>query len=414
MQTKITIRNEAQTCYIDIEGTIGVEREDAGSSGVATYEEFRREVERIAQVAAQRVVVNIRSTGGDVNDALLIYEALMGLEASVTTRCYGYTASAATIIAQAADEGCREISSNAMYLIHRSMCAIEGNTQALESRADLLKKTDERLAQLYALHSGGDAEEYARLMAENNGEGRWLTPQETVEWGLADRVIDSAAQGTEQQVELLQSLMPVASVAVATEADVVAEAVESGQTQQSGQSQQSGKGSSAKPKGGQRGTTQQSVKRMVQRLAGELLQYLFSRLASRWEQWVSKKQAQREEREQNAAAATSTEEGADAGADAGCGSAEMATIDAGCGTSESGAATLVESSAVASPQLPTAKVGLPTDEATAMRRSTIAFEQGQSRFTATTLKPVEDPLMGAPHALSNEKAYMDDVKAFSR
>ena len=414
MQTKITIRNEAQTCYIDIEGTIGVEREDAGSSGVATYEEFRREVERIAQVAAQRVVVNIRSTGGDVNDALLIYEALMGLEASVTTRCYGYTASAATIIAQAADEGCREISSNAMYLIHRSMCAIEGNTQALESRADLLKKTDERLAQLYALHSGGDAEEYARLMAENNGEGRWLTPQETVEWGLADRVIDSAAQGTEQQVELLQSLMPVASVAVATEADVVAEAVESGQTQQSGQSQQSGKGSSAKPKGGQRGTTQQSVKRMVQRLAGELLQYLFSRLASRWEQWVSKKQAQREEREQNAAAATSTEEGADAGADAGCGSAEMATIDAGCGTSESGAATLVESSAVASPQLPTAKVGLPTDEATAMRRSTIAFEQGQSRFTATTLKPVEAPLMGAPHALSNEKAYMDDVKAFSR
>ena len=108
MQTKITIRNEAQTCYIDIEGTIGVEREGTGpSSGVATYEEFRREVERIAQVAAQHVVVNIRSTGGDVNDALLIYEALMGLEAQVTTRCYGYTASAATIIAQAADEGCR-------------------------------------------------------------------------------------------------------------------------------------------------------------------------------------------------------------------------------------------------------------------------------------------------------------------
>ena len=57
MQTKITIRNEAQTCFIDIEGTIGVEREDSvGSSGVATYEAFRREVERITQVAAQHVV----------------------------------------------------------------------------------------------------------------------------------------------------------------------------------------------------------------------------------------------------------------------------------------------------------------------------------------------------------------------
>ena len=409
MQTKITIRNEAQTCYIDIEGTIGVEREDAGSSGVATYEEFRREVERIAQVAAQRVVVNIRSTGGDVNDALLIYEALMGLEASVTTRCYGYTASAATIIAQAADEGCREISSNAMYLIHRSMCAIEGNTQALESRADLLKKTDERLAQLYALHSGGDAEEYARLMAENNGEGRWLTPQETVEWGLADRVIDSAAQGTEQQVELLQSLMPVASVAVATEADVMAEAVESGQTQQSGQSQQSGKGSSAKPKGGQRGTTQQSVKRMVQRLAGELLQYLFSRLASRWEQWISKKQEQREERRQNATAGDDEATSKDAGTDAGLGVAESG----GATSAESATAASTEASATTS-QLPTAKAGLPIDDAGVAHRSAIAFEQGQRRFAATTLKSVEDPLMGAPHALSNEKAYMDDVKAFSR
>ena len=130
MQTKITIRNEAHTCYIDIEGTIGVPEQhqfENAASRIATFETFRREVARIAEVAASSVVVNIRSTGGDVNDALLIYEALQGLDARITTRCYGYTASAATIIAQAADEGCREISSNALYLIHNSTCAIEGN-----------------------------------------------------------------------------------------------------------------------------------------------------------------------------------------------------------------------------------------------------------------------------------------------
>ena len=102
MQTKITIRNEAQTCYIDIEGVIGVPEENQfenGASGVATFEAFRQEVERIKRVAATSVVVNIRSTGGDVNDALLIYEALQSLDARITTRCYGYTASAATIIA---------------------------------------------------------------------------------------------------------------------------------------------------------------------------------------------------------------------------------------------------------------------------------------------------------------------------
>lgn len=200
MQTKITIRNEAQTCYIDIEGTIGVKEKhqfENASTRVATFETFRREVARIAEVAATNVVVNIRSTGGDVNDALLIYDALKGLDAHITTRCYGYTASAATIIAQAADEGCREISSNAMYLIHRSTCSIEGNASSLESRVELLRKTDERLSALYAERSGGEVEFYANLMAENNGEGRWLTAEETVEAGLADHIIDTLMGGVQ-------------------------------------------------------------------------------------------------------------------------------------------------------------------------------------------------------------------------
>ena len=199
MQTKITIRNEAQTCYIDIEGTIGVPEKNQfenAASRVATFETFRKEVARIAEINATNVVVNIRSTGGDVNDALLIYDALQGLDARITTRCYGYTASAATIIAQAANEGCREISTNAMYLIHKSTCAIEGNSSSLDARAELLRKTDERLAHLYAMHSGREVEHFVQLMSENNGEGRWLTAEETVAAGLADRIIDNVFVGS--------------------------------------------------------------------------------------------------------------------------------------------------------------------------------------------------------------------------
>ena len=199
MQTKITIRNEAQTCYIDIEGTIGVPEKNQfenAASRVATFETFRKEVARIAEINATNIVVNIRSTGGDVNDALLIYDALQGLDARITTRCYGYTASAATIIAQAANEGCREISTNAMYLIHKSTCAIEGNSSSLDARAELLRKTDERLAHLYAMHSGREVEHFVELMSENNGEGRWLTAEETVAAGLADRIIDNVFVGS--------------------------------------------------------------------------------------------------------------------------------------------------------------------------------------------------------------------------
>lgn len=195
MKSDIQIRNSADVCYIDIEGTIGVPEQWQFASPddrVATYEKFRDAVARIAALDAPQVVVNIRSTGGDVNDALLIYDALAALDAEVTTRCYGYVASAATLIAQAASEGRREISAGALYLVHAAACAAEGNAAELEARAELLRKTDERLAALYARRSGRPQEEFAKRMAENNGNGRWLAPEEAVAAGLADKVVEAA------------------------------------------------------------------------------------------------------------------------------------------------------------------------------------------------------------------------------
>ena len=197
MKTKIEIKNEASVCTIDIEGVIGLDEETQfgdASQSVATYEKFRREVERIREVEAAEVVVNIRSTGGDVNDALLIYEVLSSLESKVTTRCYGYTASAATIIAQAASEGCREIASSALYLIHRAHCSTEGNATDMKECIEMLEKSDERIAALYAQRSGRSVEEMVALMNENGGRGRWLAPEEVVEAALADRIIGEEPQ----------------------------------------------------------------------------------------------------------------------------------------------------------------------------------------------------------------------------
>lgn len=196
MKSEIQITNTAEVCQIDIEGTIGVPEEwqfEEPETRVATYEKFRDALQRIAQIEAPEVVVNIRSTGGDVNDALLIHDALGSLTARITTRCYGYTASAATIIAQAASPGCREISANALYLIHTAVCATEGNTAELAGKLELLRQTDGRIAGVYAARSGRPAAEFEALMGENHGCGRWLSPAEAVEAGLADVVIESPA-----------------------------------------------------------------------------------------------------------------------------------------------------------------------------------------------------------------------------
>lgn len=192
MQNKIEIINKRNSVEINIEGTIGVPEDwqfDEPNDRIATYDKFRNAIELIRQIDSPDVIINIRSTGGDVNDALMMHDAISSIRGKKRTRCYGYTASAATIIAQAASEGCREMSVNALYLIHNANCATEGNAAELEAGADLLRKTDMRIADIYATRSGRTSEEFIILMSENNGRGRWLSAEEAIAYGLIDAII---------------------------------------------------------------------------------------------------------------------------------------------------------------------------------------------------------------------------------
>lgn len=188
---KIEIDNSAGVATIDIEGQIGVPN-FGESDKVATYEAFKAKVGEVIKSNPRKVVVNIRSTGGDVNDALLIYDALKEVK-NVETICYGYTASAATIIAQAAAQGKRKMSANGLYLIHKASTSVDGNANELDAKADLLKKTDERIAAIYANASGRPAEDFTVLMAENNGNGKWLSAEEALGYGLIDEIINATA-----------------------------------------------------------------------------------------------------------------------------------------------------------------------------------------------------------------------------
>lgn len=198
----ITIKNTAEGVVdIDIEGVIGVPewwQFESPSERVSTYEKFKNKVESIKSIRANIVNVNIASPGGSVNDALLIYEALTSLDAATATICRGYCASAATIVAQAGKV--RRMSPNSLYLIHQSMSTASGNKSELAAVHDLLEHTDERIANIYASRSGRPAEEFVALMAENNGSGRWLSPQEALDAGLIDEVERDAWTGNMKNI----------------------------------------------------------------------------------------------------------------------------------------------------------------------------------------------------------------------
>lgn len=181
---------------IDIDGPIGRPENLSASEAqnAISYENFKKLLARIQETRPEKITLNIRSNGGDIHEALLIYEELEQLKkcgTQITTCCYGYTASAATLIAQAASPGGRLIAPSAMYLIHNATTALEGNVLDARHTLQLLSQTDQKMAEIYAIHSEREPQHYADIMARNAGKGQWLSAQEALSEGLADALIPS-------------------------------------------------------------------------------------------------------------------------------------------------------------------------------------------------------------------------------
>jgi ATP-dependent protease ClpP protease subunit len=179
------------TVVIDIEGVIGIPewwQFDNPEEKTSTHDKFSAQVSKIANLKVKNLEVNIRSLGGYVDDALLIHAAICGLkDTKVTTICYGYTASAATLIAQAGKT--RKITSNSLYLTHRCIMLALGNANDMREALSSSEATDEVIAGLYADRSGEPIETFKELINRNNGNGEWLTPNKVLELKLADEVI---------------------------------------------------------------------------------------------------------------------------------------------------------------------------------------------------------------------------------
>lgn len=187
----ICITNQAPNkAVVDIEGIIGVPewwQFDDPADRVATFDKFKKKCNEIRDLKATEITVNIRSIGGDVSHALLIHDSLCQLDGTVTTVCYGYTASAATLIAQAGKT--RQISSNALYLIHQSSTVVRGNIADLKDSIDTLEKTNDRIINIYSTRSGKPVDHFREILDRKNGNGEWLSPADTVELGLADEIV---------------------------------------------------------------------------------------------------------------------------------------------------------------------------------------------------------------------------------
>ena len=141
-------------------------------------------VRAISDMRGKNITVRINSPGGDVFDAMAIYNAMTGHDAKVTTRAEAIAASAASIILLAG----KEVQSyqNAMMMIHDPCMLVVGNRFDLREAADILDKISGNMVDIYSEQSSvGKKEIRDMLKAET-----WLTAKEAKEKGFVDTILD--------------------------------------------------------------------------------------------------------------------------------------------------------------------------------------------------------------------------------
>ncbi len=128
----------------------------------------------------------INSPGGSVTAGLAIYDTMQYIKCDVSTICMGMAASMGAFLFSAGAKGKRLILPNAEVMIHQPLGGAQGQATEILIAADHIKRTKERLNKILAENTGKSIEEIFVDTERDN----WLTAEEAVAYGLADKIID--------------------------------------------------------------------------------------------------------------------------------------------------------------------------------------------------------------------------------
>lgn len=174
---------------------------------------FREELGKYPNVTQINLYIN--SYGGSVFEGTAIYNQLKRHPAHKTVYVDGFACSVASVIAMAGDEII--MPRNTMMMIHNAWMGAVGSAAELRKAADDLDTINNAGKQAYLQKAGGKLEE-AALTAMMDAE-TWLTAEECIRYGLADRFADADADlsgaerilqkanlGLEQRIRVQKSL----------------------------------------------------------------------------------------------------------------------------------------------------------------------------------------------------------------
>ena len=148
---------------------------------------------------ASQINIYINSNGGSVFEGTAIYNQLKRHPAHKTVYIDGFACSIASVIAMAGDEII--MPRNSLMMIHNMMMGIFGNAKEIRKAADDLDTINAAGRQAYLMKAGEKLSE--ENLIEMMDAETWLTAEQCIEFGLADKYAEKDAD-MEKAKQMLQ------------------------------------------------------------------------------------------------------------------------------------------------------------------------------------------------------------------
>ena len=128
----------------------------------------------------------INSPGGIVWSGLAMYDTLQYISSKIMTICVGQAASAASLLLTAGEKEMRFSLPNSRIMVHQPSGGYQGQVTDIEIHTNEIKKTKDRLNEIYSKHTGNKINEIQKVMERD----RYFSPDEAIKFGLIDKIVE--------------------------------------------------------------------------------------------------------------------------------------------------------------------------------------------------------------------------------
>ena len=136
----------------------------------------------------------INSPGGIVWSGLAIYDTMQYVSSKIMTICIGQAASAGSLLLTAGEKDMRFSLPNSRIMVHQPSGGYQGQVTDIEIQTAEIKKTKQRLNEIYSKHTGKKITEISSIMERD----KYFSADEAIKFGLIDKIIENRKNDKEK------------------------------------------------------------------------------------------------------------------------------------------------------------------------------------------------------------------------